>query len=114
MGKRFMERKAADNKYLHRDFHKSLDLGLAYLGARYGDNGVKQYLREFTAAYYAPLISMIRLNGLKELAAHIRTIYALEEASETLRLTLDEQSLSVRVEKCPAVEHFKTIGYTAS
>ena len=114
MEKLFMERKAADNKYLHRDFHKLLDVGLAYIGARYGDDGVRQYLREFAAAYYAPLIEKIKLYGLAELAAHIRSIYELEEASETLTLALDGQSLNVRVEKCPAVEHFKTIGHTAS
>ena len=114
MEKRFMERKAADNKYLHRDFHKLLDVGLAYIGARYSDDGVRQYLREFATVYYAPLIEKIKLNGLAELAAHIRAIYELEEASDALTLKLDEQSLSARVEKCPAVEHFKTIGHTAS
>ena len=41
MAKRVMDRRAADNKYLHRDFHVSGDLGIQYVGERYGDNGVK-------------------------------------------------------------------------
>lgn len=114
MTKRVMERKAADNKYLHRDFHKSMDLGLAYLGERYGDEGVEEYLRGFARDYYGPLIESIRQQGLKPLQDHIAAIYEVEEASESLSMALSEGRLDVKVEKCPAIAHFQKIGYTAS
>ena len=31
-----MERKASDNKYLHKDFHVTLDLGITYIGEHFG------------------------------------------------------------------------------
>jgi hypothetical protein len=37
MAKLVMDRRAVDNKYLHRDFFISTDTGLRYLGSRYGD-----------------------------------------------------------------------------
>ena len=42
-----MDRRAADNKYLHRDFHISNDLGAAYIAEKYGPEGVDEYLRTF-------------------------------------------------------------------
>lgn len=114
MTKRVMERKAADNKYLHRDFHKSMDLGLAYLGQNYGDEGVKEYLRGFAADYYAPLVEEIKERGLPALGDHIAGIYEIEEAPELLAMDLTEERLDVKVEKCPAITFFKTVGYTAS
>lgn len=114
MAKRVMERKAADNKYLHRDFHKSMDLGLAYLGANYGDEGVEEYLRDFALGYYAPLIERIRQEGLQPLYDHIAGIYEAEEAAESLSMNLSPARLDVTVSKCPAIAHFHKIGYTAS
>ncbi|MDL2218251.1 hypothetical protein LJC27_06290 [Christensenellaceae bacterium OttesenSCG-928-M15] len=114
MSKVVMERKAADNKYLHRDFHKSLDLGLAYIGERYGDNGVKTYLRDFAREYYAPLVDNIQKTGLSALAAHIEATYEIEEMPEVLEMTRTEETLHVRVAKCPAIAFFQKTGYTPS
>ena len=40
------------------------DPGIQYVGERYGDNGVKEYLRFFTTSYYSPLIADIKERGL--------------------------------------------------
>ena len=114
MEKRVMRRTAADNKYFHRDFHKSMDLGFAYVGEHYGDNGVKTYLRSFTREYYAPLVEKIKQEGLSALYGHIKRIYEIEEMPEVLSLTLTDDRLDVQVEKCPGLVHFKATGYTAS
>ena len=114
MTKRVMERKSADNKYLHRDFHKSMDLGLAYLGEKYGDEAVKEYLVEFAQGYYAPLAEAVRKEGLSPLAEHIRGIYEIEEMPEVLSMDQTENTLDVKVEKCPAIAYFNKTGYAAS
>lgn len=64
-----MTRKASDNKYLHRDFHNLLNLGLEYLRAEYGEQAVLDYLRQFTNSYYAPLKRQLLTKGLEAIAA---------------------------------------------
>ena len=51
-----MERKASDNKYLHRDFHISADNGIEYVGKKYGDEGVKEFLSDFARSYFQLLV----------------------------------------------------------
>lgn len=109
-----MERKASDNKYLHRDFHLSADIGIAYIGERYGDNGVKEYLRKFAVAYYVPLVNDIKKRGLAALDEHIQKTYEKEEATKYLKTKLNDTQLMVEVEKCPGVEYMKSTGYQPS
>jgi hypothetical protein len=109
-----MERRASDNKYLHRDFHVSTDLGLAYIGNKYGDNGVKEYLRKFSTAYYVPLVADIKKRGLTALKEHIEEVYKKEEAIDYLKIDLEDNQLIVEVEKCPGVEFMKKTGYIPS
>jgi hypothetical protein len=103
-----MTRRAADNPYLHRDFHAALNLGLRYLRERFGMEAVRAYLREFTRSYYTPLQARLRAGDLAMLAEHVRQIYAVEEAAVDVALTADE--LVVRVPVCPAVRHIRSLG----
>lgn len=114
LAKRVMDRRAADNKYLHRDFHVSGDLGLQYVGERYGDNGVKEYLRRFATAYFSPLVEEIRERGFLALKEHIEKIYEIEESPEVLKTTLNEDELFVEISKCPAITYMRSIDYTPS
>lgn len=109
-----MERSAADNKYLHRDFHKTLDLGLAYIAERYGEDSVGEYIRRVTEVYFAPLLEAIKQDGLGALAAHIEKTYEAEEASGACHVKLEGGTLTVNIDACPVLAHFKRIGYTAS
>lgn len=109
-----MNRKAADNKYLHRDFHVSGDIGVAYVGAHYGDNGVREYLKTFASRYYAPLIRKTKEQGLSALEQHIKGIYDIEEATDALETTLTGDSLSVQVLYCPAIKFMKSKGHEPS
>lgn len=109
-----MERKAADNKYLHRDFHKTLDLGLSYIAKRHGEDSVDEYLRRVTEVYYAPLLETLKQEGLGALAKHIEQTYETEEASEACRTRIADGTLTVRIDGCPVLAHFKKIGHLAS
>lgn len=114
MARLVMDRRAAENKYLHRDFHVSGDTGLSYVGERYGDNGAKEYLRRFACAQYAPLAARVKEEGLVALKAHIEQTYETEEAADAVCAMLIGDVLQVEVAYCPGVRYMKSIGYTPS
>ena len=114
MAKLVMDRRAADNKYLHRDFHVSGDTGLAYVGRRWGDAGVREYLERFARAWYSPLVSGVKKNGLAAIKEHIERIYQTEEASDVLHITLKKGELKVCVDRCPGIAYMRSIGYDPS
>ena len=102
--------KSEDNKYLHRDFHLLGDLALTYCGEKFGDNGVKEFIADYTRTYYAPIIEKIKKNGLSEIKAWIENIYDIEEASELLHTNLTESELEITVSKSPVIEYMHSLG----
>ena len=109
-----IEHNAADNEYFHRDFHISGDRGVRYVGEKYGDESVVEYLTIFTKAYYSPLIAKIKKDGLSAMKAHIEKIYEVEKASDNVSCELSENELKVSVSECPAVKYMKESGYEPS
>lgn len=107
-----MERKAADNKYLHRDFHVTADQGIRYIGEQYGSDAVVEYLSNFAAKFYSLLIGEIQERGLLPLKEYFEKIYLAEEASEVLSVHLTDDKLAVQITQCPAVRFMKSIGHT--
>ena len=112
MAKLTMQRDAADNVYLHKDFHGALSNGIEYLHTRYGEEAVREYLRQFTRAYYAPLMADIQARGLLAIKEHMEHLYRIEGGD--VRITLDEDALTVEVEACPAVAHMRASEYTVA
>jgi len=106
--KQVMRRKAADNVYLHKDFHAALSRGIAYLDEHYGEQAVRDYLRAFALSFYEPLRQTLRERGLGALREHIETLYRAEGGEVACVLSGDE--LVVRVEACPAVQHMRAHG----
>jgi len=78
MARQVMRRRASDNVYLHRDFHGALSAAIQYLEDRFGEEAVRQYLRAFAGAYYAPLKEALRSRGLVALEEHFRKVYEAE------------------------------------
>jgi hypothetical protein len=109
MTKEVMERRAADNPYLHKDFHGALSCGIDYLESHYGEAAVRQYLRDFALAYYAPLREALKRRGLRALKRHFESVYRQEGGEVTFTLAQDE--LVLRVAACPAVRHLRQHGY---
>ncbi len=110
----FMDRKASDNKYLHRDFHVSADIGIAYVGNNYGDDAVKEYLVQFARSYFSLLAQNVKENGLIELDKYFHKIFDAEEKGNYISAELTEKSLKVKILKCPAIEFMKESGRTPS
>lgn len=107
MAKQVMDRKASDNKYLHKDFHVTLDIGIDYLGKHYGEDAVKEYLVRFAKAYYRPM-------SLQELEAYFHHIYTEEERPEVLKTCLEKNILTVEISECPAMSFMRSIGHEPS
>lgn len=114
MSKIVIERKASDNKYLHKDFHISGDIGISYVGINYGDKAVIEYLTRFTLNYYKPLIEKINKEGLSALKKHIDHIYEAEESNDAVKTVLSENCLEVKVKYCPAIKYMKGEGHIPS
>ncbi|MGI6336840.1 MAG: hypothetical protein ACOXZM_07260 [Eubacteriales bacterium] len=109
-----MDRKASDNKYLHLDFHSSVDNGLRYVGEHYGEKGVRELLRRYTLAYHKPRLEDIRRRGLTAIAEYLKDIYEKEDASDALRYTLTDACLTVETAYHPGVRYMRSVGETPS
>lgn len=102
-----MVRHASDNKYLHRDFHGILNLGIEYLQEQYGKESVIEYLQEYTKVFHKPLIDDIKAKGLDALENYFKKIFDIEEASGDISFEHGSGELTVIIAKCPAVSHMK-------
>ena len=109
MPKQVMRRRAADNEYLHKDFHGALSCGIDYLQRAYGEEAVRDYLRAFALSYYAPLRARVAERGLAALQEHFERLYSIEGGDVSIESTGDE--LTIRVETCPAVMHMRERGH---
>ena len=110
MSKLIMKREPKDNKYLHRDFHISLDNGLTYVGTNYGDQAVIELVERFTNQYYKPLFEDFNKKGLVAIKDWIEKTYQTEEALDAVKIEFSDNKLSVRVNYCPAVKYMRESG----
>ncbi len=105
-----MNRTAGDNDYFHPDFHSSLNMGVHYLGEKYGIDVLKDYLETYAQNFYNREIDKIKESGLSKIEEIIKNTYKKERAEDAVKTTLSEKSLCVDVEYCPAVSHLKKTG----
>ena len=109
MPKEIIDVKASDNEYLHKDFHGALSVGIEYIDKTYGPDAVIDYLKQFTRAFYKPLIEDIKNRGLDAIKEHYEKTYSIEGSEVFFESGTNE--LIMRVPSCPAVMHMKTNGY---
>lgn len=109
-----MDRRAADNEYLHKDFHNFMNAGVAYLEKKYGEDVVKDYLKQYAGNVYNKLIESIKVNGLSALKENIYDTYRKEKAEDAVKIVCDEGSMEVEILYCPAIAHFREKGIKVS
>lgn len=109
MAKEIIRRTAQDNEYLHKDFHGALSTGIEYVEKHFGEAAVREYLRQFASAFYAPLTADLKERGLIALQEHFGSTY--QEEGGKAAITLDDDELRIEVETCPAVSHMREHGY---
>ncbi len=100
-----MHRNASDNEYFHKDFHSSLNNGINYLGEKYGEKVLCDYLRTYTKNVYNKVIEDIKTNGVKAITSLITKTYENEKASDVLKITEENDKTVVEIDYCPAVKH---------
>lgn len=110
MTKETMVRKAADNQYLHRDFHHILNLGLDYLADHFGPAAVVGYLTDFADHFHAPDMEEIKRGGPAAVGEIFRRTYASEEADGVLSFEEKGGTLFVKIAACPTVSHIRRLG----
>jgi len=110
-----MERRAADNKYLHRDFHVTADIGIAYVGEHFGDEGVREYMVQYARSFYSRLADKVKAEGLSALDEYLKSIFRKEERESYIETALSENELRVSIKRCPAIEFMRCeAGHTPS
>ena len=101
-------RKASDNKYLHRDFHITLNILLEYIDKQFGKDAVIQYLTQYARAYHQPLHEQLKAGNMTALQDYLTQIYQKEEW--TVRIRTDEDSIELQQDACPGISHIRTSG----
>jgi hypothetical protein len=109
MAKEIMRQKAADNTYLHKDFHIALNYGLDYLHKNFGEDAVRDYLAKFANTYYSPFKITIKDKGLLAIKVYYEKIYEIEGARFDISFSQDE--LLIHLLASPAVMHIKAKGH---
>jgi len=103
-----MERKASDNKYLHKDFHIALNLLMTYLYDHFGKDALVNYLKQFSQAYYKPLNQKLKSGDIKVLVNYFKDIYEKEEWP--VNITSNKNSVEIIQDACPAISHILKSG----
>lgn len=105
---KIMSRKSADNKYLHKDFHQSMNLLLDYISTNFGKENLIRYLQKYTIAYHQPLRELLKDGNLKVLTSYFSDLYEKEEWPLTIRQ--GEDYLEIEQDECPGINHIKSLG----
>ncbi len=109
-----MHRNASDNEYFHMDFHSSLNNGIEYLGSKYGEEVLTDYLKTYTENVYKKVIEDIKLRGIDAIADKIKDTYKTEKSEDALTVTKEGGRLCVEINYCPAVRHLVSTGRQVS
>ncbi len=109
-----LEIRAADHEYFHLDFHSSLNMGVDYVGEKYGKDALVDYLIQYTKNVYKLVFAAIKKDGLAAIEAKILDTYKKEKAEDAVMTELAEDKLTVTVAYCPAVQHLLSTGRTMS
>jgi len=109
-----MNRSASDNRYLHRDFHLSLNTGIDYLYKTYTMADVEIYLTRFASNFYAPVIERIKKGGLEAAKTAFLSPYEAEDEQGVVTFTERKGEVIITISECPAVRHFNAKGVAPS
>jgi len=107
--RKVFERKAADNIYLHKDFHGSLCYMIEYLNDNYGSEYVEKFFTRVAETVYSPLIEKLKNQGLAAMEIHLRDIFDIEQGE--YEITYCKNELRLEVKKCPAIAYLKENGF---
>jgi hypothetical protein len=94
---------------VHKDFYGALSCAFQFLDERYGVDILDKFLEQVGRNCYKELISKINQCGLLALEEYWRKIFTLEGGE--FEISLDTDSITLELRKCPAILHLKSVGY---
>lgn len=106
--RKVMERKASDNKYLHKDFHLSMNILLSYIYENFGKEKLIEYLGQYAEAYHQPLNRELQTGDLGALYRYFTGIYEKEEWP--VKINYGENVLEISQDACPGITHIRANG----
>ena len=112
MAKKVTNQKASDNTYYHPDFHTALNYGIDYLDKNFGEESVRDYLRQFANVYYTGLKKDLMDHGLPAIKEHYEKIYNIENA--VFNMSISDDELIIQLNESPAVMHMRAGGHPVS
>jgi len=106
---KIIERKAADNKYLHRDFHISMNMLMEYICKEYGSAALIEYLAQFTQEFHSKRKKCLQKGDLGCLEKYFKETYEKEEWPVHIEFTNDV--LIISQETCPGISYLRKSGH---
>jgi len=106
---KIIERRAADNKYLHRDFHISMNMLMEYICAEYGSAALTEYLRQFSREFHSLRTKCLIKGNLNCLEKYFQDIYEKEEWP--VSIVLNKDALTITQKACPGMTHLRNNGH---
>ncbi|MCE4565045.1 hypothetical protein INQ51_12055 [Maribellus sp. CM-23] len=108
--RKMMTRKASDNKYLHKDFHLSMNILLKYIYENYGTDQMIRYLKQYTEAYLGSLNKKMKTGDINSLAEYLTDIYQKEDWPVDIHVT--GEKIIIEQKTCPGISQIKAKGET--
>lgn len=103
------ERKAADNKYLHRDFHISMNMLMEYISNRFGRAALTDYLKTFSKEFHKQRKTKLSTEGLSALKDYFEKIYSEEEWK--VEIDFSQDKLILKQNACPGISYIRSKGF---
>ncbi len=108
MALKILDVRAADNEYYHKDFHLSMNMLLDYILENYGNEGVIEYLNDFSKVYHKPLIDQLKKGNIQPLETYIKELYKKEKWEIKISATVDKLEFSIN--SCPGMTYILSKG----
>lgn len=103
-----MQRNASDNKYLHKDFHVSMNILLNYIYNNWGKDALISYLQQYTYSYHKLLSEQMKTGNIDTLTLYFKEIYKKEEWP--IEIHEGEDFIEIKQTACPGITHIKSKG----
>jgi hypothetical protein len=107
-GRKIMKRDASDNKYLHKDFHLSMNIILTYIFKNFGREELVNYLKQYSEAWFWPLNRQLQKGDITPLVGYFKDIYSKEEWLVKIRHGND--FIEIEQESCPGISYIRSKG----
>lgn len=106
---RVIERRASDNKYLHRDFHISMNMLMEYISREYGPIALTEYLAQFSREFHSKRKECLQNDDLGCLEKYFRDVYEKEEWPVDIEFKGDK--LIISQDSCPGLSYLLKNGH---